>query len=528
MENALFGTETEYACAGSLAPAEAAIRVKEGIFASRKYGLIEPAPREWGEVPGNGGFLFNGGRLYLDSGHLEFATPECRTLDELVAMERAADQILNAGVTDLGLENEVYFIKNNADHFGHTYGYHENYCLRVSPRSRDMVQGLLPFLVTRQIFAGAGMISQGALRSRSERGRSSPLDALGMARGERGSRAEDAPPNVPYQISQRAWSVSVDVSHRVRFGGRPILNLRDEPLAGGRYRRLHIIIGDANRSEYATALKIGSTALVAQLLEQGWDPDIDLENPVAALKEIARNPFGEWTVRTTRGGAMPAVEVQRHYLLEATKRFMGRDKDTDWTLRQWATILNGLEMDPMRLEGYVDWVTKYKQLADYASKAKQGWDDPALVKLDLAYHHVNPAVSLFTLLKRQGKIPSLIEDAQAERAMQQPPSGTRAAGRGHVVRAMAEAHADESIRWEVLARRLGERAVWGDERFVVYEYVDDWRDIRDTGAWHIIPYLVDWGAVAVKDHVLEFPDPFSDYAEEAERFGKSLPSLLRK
>ena len=143
MEGALFGTETEYACAGNLSPADAAIRVKDGVFAARKYGLIEPAPREWGEVPGNGGFLFNGGRLYLDSGHLEYATPECRTLDDIVAVERAGDQILNATVTDLGLQNEVFFIKNNTDHFGHTYGYHENYCLRVSPRSRDVVQGLI-------------------------------------------------------------------------------------------------------------------------------------------------------------------------------------------------------------------------------------------------------------------------------------------------------------------------------------------------------------------------------------------------
>ncbi len=519
MEGALFGTETEYACAGSLAPAEAAIRVKEGIFAARKYGLIEPAPREWGEVPGNGGFLFNGGRMYLDSGHLEFATPECRTLDDLVSMERAGDQILNATVQDLGLGSDVFFIKNNADHFGHTYGYHENYCLRVSPRSRDMVQGLLPFLVTRQLYAGAGMLFPAAQRGRASTGRA----------------ATPAPNHtVPFQISQRANFVSVDVSHRVRFGGRPILNLRDEPLAGGRYRRLHIIIGDANRSEYATALKVGSTALVAQLLEQGWDPEIELENPVAALKEIARNPFGGWTVRTSRGAGgaagqtVPAIEIQRAYLLEATKRFLGRDKDTDWTLRQWATLLNALEIDPLRLEGYIDWVTKYKQLADYAEKSAHGWDDAALVKLDLAYHHVNPAVSLFTLLRKQNKVPALVDDAAAEKAMHQPPADSRAAGRGHVVRAMAEARADDSIRWEVLARRLGERAVWGDERFVVYEYVDDWRDIRDTGAWHVIPYLVDWGAVAVKDHVLELPDPFRDYAEESERFGKSLPALLRR
>ncbi|MBI3971350.1 MAG: proteasome accessory factor PafA2 family protein [Chloroflexi bacterium] len=534
MDGALFGTETEYACAGNLSPAEAASRVKDGVFSERKYGLIEPAPREWGEVPGNGGFLFNGGRLYLDSGHLEYATPECRSLHDIVAAERGGDQILVAAVVDLKVENEIFFIKNNTDHFGHTYGYHENYCLRVSPRSRDMVQGLLPFLVTRQLFTGSGMFFPAALRGRSG-SRSGLLtdssDPPGKSRfgvfGGGNSAGASRPP-VPFQISQRAHFVSVDVSHRVRFGGRPILNLRDEPLAGGRFRRLHIIIGDANRSEWATALKLGTTALVAQLLELGWDPEVELENAVAALKEIARNPYGGWTVRMTDGKTIPAIDIQRVYLLEATKRFLGRDADTDWTLRQWATILNALEMDALRLDGYVDWVTKFLQLSHYAEKAARGWDDPALIKLDLAYHHVDPRVSLYTLLCKQGKIPTLVDDERAERAMHQPPADTRAAGRGHVVRAMAEARADDSIRWEVLARRLGERAVWGDERFVVYEYVDDWRDIRDTGAWHIIPYLIDWGAIAVKDHVLELSDPFRDYAEESERFGKSLPSLLRR
>src|SRR5205085_12391590 len=129
-----------------------------------------------------------------------------------------------------------------------------------------------------------------------QRGAPNPMLALPDSR----PKQTPATPQVPYQISQRAQHVSVDVSHRVRFGGRPILNLRDEPLAGGRYRRLHIIIGDANRSQYPTALKLGTTALVAQLLELGWDSEIELENPVAALKEIARNPFGGWTVRTSR------------------------------------------------------------------------------------------------------------------------------------------------------------------------------------------------------------------------------------
>ena len=507
MNEALFGTEVEYACAGRWTPAEAAIRTKDGVFTNRRYGIIEPAPREWGEVPGNGGFLFNGGRLYLDSGHLEYATPECRQLTDLVAAEQAGDRMLNGAVAAMGQQGAVYFIKNNTDHFGHTFGYHENYCLRVSPRTRDMVEGLLPFLVTRQVFAGAGMV-------------------VPPARNRRGRRIEQDP--APYHLSQRAAFVSVDVSHRVRFGGRPILNLRDEPLAGGLYRRLHIIIGDANRSEYATALKIGTTALVAQLLEAGWDPGLELANPVATLKDISRNYRGDWTADFVERGVIPAVEVQRMYLHEATRRFLGRDQDTDWTLRSWAQVLNALETDPMRLNGYVDWVTKLHQIEAFADKSAQGWDDPQLVKVDLAYHHIDPQVSLYDALRTRQKLATLTDDEQVARAVTDPPADTRAVGRSRVIRALAEARADTAIRWDLLAHRLGERAIWGDERFIVYSYVDDWQDIRDTGAWHIIPYLVDWGAVAVRDHVLELGDPYHPYLEEAERFGRAVPGLLRK
>ncbi len=507
MENALFGTEIEYACAGRWTPAEAAIRTKDGVFGNRLYGVIEPAPREWGEIPGNGGFLYNGGRLYLDSGHLEYASPECRTLDDLIAAEVAGDRILSGAVARLGQEGSVFFIKNNTDHFGHTFGYHENYCLRVSPRSRDMVEGLLPFLVTRQIFAGAGMVVPARRTGRS-----------------RGGEATDT----PYHLSQRAAFVSVDVSHRVRFGGRPILNLRDEPLAGGLYRRLHIIIGDANRSEYTTALKIGTTAIVAQLLELGWDPGLELENPVQALRDISRNTRGGWTARFVDRGTLPAVEVQRVYLHEATRQFLGRDQDTDWVLRNWAQVINGLELDPLRLDGHLDWVTKWHQLNAFAEQSPQGWADPQLIKVDLAYHHVEPRTSLYESLRKRNRVSTLVDEQRIERAITEPPPDTRAVGRSRVIRALADARADTAIRWDLISRRLGERALWGDEPFFIYSYLEDWQDIRDTGSWHIIPYLVDWGAIAVRDHVLELPDPFNTHLERAEQFARTIPGLLRK
>ncbi len=517
MDGALFGTETEYAAAGTLSPTELAYRVKVGVFEGRRYGLVEPSPREWGEIPGNGGFLFNGGRMYLDSGHLEYATPECRTLDDIVAAEHAGDLIVVATLAALGLQGENFFIKNNSDHFGNTYGYHENYCIRVSPRSRSVVEGILPFLVTRQVFAGAGMVRPASVRRRGSRQPALP--------GPTGNR-----PVPPFEISQRAAFTSVDVSNRVRFGGRPILNVRDEPLAAGRLRRLHNIIGDANRSEYATRLKIGTTALVAQLLEEGWAPDLELENPVRSLREIAGNPFGGWTVRLSDGSTLPAVEVQRRYLVEANLRYFGRDDDTTWVLRQWATVLNGLEMDPMRLDGHLDWVTKFLVLDRRASKSAQGWEDPALVKLDLAYHHVDPAVSLVTLLQKQGKLKPIAPEGLARELVNRPPAGTRAVARGRVVRAMADSRIDDMIDWRRLAQRLGERSGYGAEQTVVFEYVESHREITDASAWPLIPYLNGWSDLALWNvddpdlpHVLPLGDPFSEHQEEARAFAEGVP-----
>ncbi len=515
MENALFGTETEYAAAGNMSPTEVAYRIKDGIFGSRKYGLIEPAPREWGESPGNGGFLFNGGRMYLDSGHLEYATPECRTLDDLIAAEHAGDRILLSMIDELQLKGEAFFIKNNTDHFGNTYGYHENYCIRSSPRTRDFVEGILPFLVTRQIFAGAGMYKPASTRPRASR-----LPAL--------PGTVDGSPPPPFQISQRAPFTSVDVSHRVRFGGRPILNLRDESHAGRRYSRLHNIIGDANRSEFATKLKIGTMALVAQLLDEGWtsEVEIELEDPVASLKKISGEPTGTWMVKLANGSEMSAIDIQRVYLHEATRRYLGRDEDTIWVLRQWASVLNTLETDRFRLDGYLDWVTKFLQLKSFAAKAPRGWEEPALIKLDLAYHHIDPSVSLFNLLQRQGKLQPIIAPERAEAMMINPPTGSRANARGRIVQAMSTARADSDINWALISRRLGERASYGDERTMVYEYVDDWVDVQRADAWYLIPYIIDWGAIAYKNHILELGDPFSEYVAEASGYSATVPDWV--
>jgi hypothetical protein len=494
--DALFGTEIEFASAGDLPPARAAELVKNVIFAERRFGIVDPAPREWDEEPGNGGFLFNGARLYIDSGHIEYATAECRTLDDIVGQENAASAVLLDTVERQELNRRLFFIKNNTDYLGNAFGYHENYTVRRSPRNRDMVTGLMPFLVTRQLYAGAGMILQ----------------------------PDESDGGVPFHISQRAKFVTVDVSNRVRFGGRPIINLRDEPLSDEQaMRRLHVIVGDANRCEYATALKIGSTALVAQLLETGWDPDIYLEAPVRAIKQISANPGGPWSVEVLDRGTMGAIDVQRHYLAAAEAAFAQRDEDTDWTLDAWRECLDALESDPERLIGKVDWLTKLHQLREFASSAADGWADPDLVKVDLAYHHIDPTVSLFAELERRGIV---------EKRLAAPPNplaapiGTRAMARGRVVRALADAAADDLIDWKDIHHHLGSLANWENQLFLVYQYIEDWRELEAYGGWDFIPYLIDWTGIGVKGEVFEMSDPFKTYLEPAEEFSRNVARYL--
>ena len=495
MRDALFGTEVEFGCVGSMDSARAAAMVKEQVFASGKYGVIDPAPREWGEVPGNGGFLFNGGRLYLDSGHLEYATAECRTLGSIVAHEVAGERILLAALDELDLRSEVFFIKNNTDYFGNTFGYHENYSLRSSPDSAGIVYGFMPFLVTRQIYAGSGMVT-------------TPTDKEGPS----------------YLISQRSAFVETDVSRRVRFGGRPIINLRDEPL--GNRSRLHVIAGDANRSEYATALKVGSTALVVQLLDDGWLPAVDLANTVRDIRRIGANWEGPWVVEDSNLGEISAIEVQWMYLSEAQRRFRNRDEDTDWTLAEWERVLEGLADDPFSLSGRVDWVTKLERLQAFADDSPQGWSDPDLRKVDQAYHHIDPRVSLYTTLKEREDIVLKVAEGHIKEAIQTPPEGTRAFGRSRIVKALAANNAADVIPWQRLRQGLGELTIWDESLFLVYQYIEGWRDLVATGAYDLVPYLIDWDAVVVNGRVIEMQDPFDRYEKEAEEFAAELPELL--
>src|SRR4051794_37911404 len=272
------GIETEYGC---LVGAEVAhpngdawpVRVKNHLFRKLRAGAIDLHYRDYEEPPGNGGFLLNGGRLYLDMGHIEYASPECLLLRDLVTYDVAGDQLLQSALESLGAADRVSFIKNNIDHeTGATFGCHENYLMKREAQFTPPVLGtLLAFLATRQIFTGAGRVGQ-----------ANPL-AFDF-------QLPQPEVQVNFQLSQRADHIVNDIYQWVQFN-RAIINARDEPLADYRkYRRLHLLIGDSNMSPYATALKVGTTSCVLSLLEEGCLPrNLVLADAVQSTRDISRD-----------------------------------------------------------------------------------------------------------------------------------------------------------------------------------------------------------------------------------------------
>ena len=355
--------------------------------------------------------LVNGARLYNDHGHPEYSTPECASLLDLVAHDKAGEQIVLACAKARSKQTgvgQVHIFKNNTDYHGSSYGTHENYLIPRATPFAQLLSGLLPFFATRILYTGAGK--------------------LGI---------EPNGDKSLYQISQRAdfftEEASVDTLHR-----RPLVNTRDEPHADPReWRRLHVICGDANMSEYATALKIGTTYLVTSLLEQGWQPWVKLKSPTAAIKQISQDQTHKWQVEAETG-TISGVDIQRIYLAAAKEKLAGRGYDTDWTLREWERTLDALESDPLSLGDRLDWVAKRSLLAEYAEAEGIGWDDDTLPSFDLAYSNIDPDEGLYYALEQAGEMVRLTSDAAVRDAMTQAPANTRAAIRGYLVNTLTD------------------------------------------------------------------------------------------
>ena len=438
MLNRIFGLETEYGLLINSdnpdeSPSWLARRIIDHLFDTRRHGVLDQHYRGYDEPPGNGGFLVNAGRLYVDMGHIEFATPECHTLTDIVASDRAGDRIIQQALEELGLQETVSFIKNNIDHeTDATFGSHENYLVsRKFPFNLRGLNRLLPFLVTRQIFTGTGRIGATETLDRwipvehiTSKGQPIHDDLGRMA--------------IPYQISQRADHIVNDFFEWVQHN-RALVNTRDEPLADpNQFRRIHLLLGDSNMSEFATALKLGTTGLVLQLIEDGHVPtELDFEDPVQTLRNISRDPSREWMVSLSTGKTMSAIDMQEEYLHAAQKHHAGQDEETDWVLKEWESVLADLRKDHTTVVGRIDWASKLWLLEQFKKEEGLEWEDPWLRSLDLEYHNLDLTERGYSGdLEEEGQAPRVTTDAAVELAINHPPRNTRAFGRGEVVKAL--------------------------------------------------------------------------------------------
>ena len=352
--------------------------------------------------------LVNGGRYYVDHAHPEYCTPECANPRDLVAYEKAGELILDISRTVAGESlpsgQEILIYKNNSDRKGHSYGCHENYLLDRKTPFPNIIEGLTPFLVTRQIFTGSGKV---------------------------GTEANGEP--TEYQLSQRAdfFETEVGLSTMV---DRPIINTRDEPHADEKlYRRLHVIIGDANMAEYSEYLKVGTTGLVLQLIEDDKITDrFKLQEPVKALKEISRDVDCNKKIRLADGRELTAVEIQRGYWEVATQHLDNADTSpiTKDVLEKWDFILDKLEEAPMLLDRYLDWIIKRSLIEAYRGRHKLSWDDRKILMMDLQYHDIRPARGLYHQLVKNNRIERIVSPEEITHAVTNPPTDTRAYFRG--------------------------------------------------------------------------------------------------
>jgi Pup amidohydrolase len=356
--------------------------------------------------------LTNGARLYVDHAHPEYSTPEVTNPRDIVLWDKAGEQVMAEAARRAARipgQPTIQLYKNNTDGKGASYGSHENYLMDRKTPFIDIIRGLIPFFVTRQVFAGAGRVGIGT---------------EGRTQG--------------FQLSQRADFFEVEVGLETTLK-RPIINTRDEPHADAdKYRRLHVIIGDANLAELSTYLKVGTTALVLAMIEARALPrDLAIEEPVEALQAISHDPSLTHKVRLRDGRQMTALEVQEVYLEQAEKFVAAQgeaDEQTTDVLRRWAEVLQDLAIDPMRCADRLDWPAKLRLLEGYRSRDGLGWGDSRLHLVDLQYSDIRSDKGLYNRLVARGSMQRLLTDEEVSRAVASPPSDTRAFFRGECLR----------------------------------------------------------------------------------------------
>jgi proteasome accessory factor A len=421
MKPRIFGLENEYGLIFS--PTGKVYLPIEKVLGYIFEGLI---PNSW---PSNA-FLVNGARFYQDTGcHPEYSTPECDNIQDLIAHDKAGERLLESclpfaeeRLKEEGLQGDIHIFKNNTDSMGNTYGCHENYLMKRDVDFWKVTEQLIPFFVTRQIYTGAGKV----------------LRLSGKPH---------------YFISQRAQHIHEKTSSSTT-SSRSIINTRDEPHADAeKYRRLHIIVGDSNMSEFTTYMKVGTTAVVLSMIEEGFAvQDFELEDPVKAIREISRDTTLKKRVKLEDGREFSAIEIQRAYV-EQAKAFYEQCKPDDVIgdiIENWDRILNQLDKDPMELSSEIDWVIKKELIESFMDKKGCGLDDPRIPLMDLQYHNVKRERGLFYLLEKKNLVRRVAREEDVRTAMTEPPQTTRAKIRGDFIKFARERNRSYTVDWTYL------------------------------------------------------------------------------
>ncbi len=379
--------------------------------------------------------LENGARYYVDHAHPEYSCPEVTNPRDLVVHEKAGERVIEISRREatqlLPAGTQLLVHKNNSDHKGNSYGSHENYLMDRRTSFKQIVEHLMPFFVTRQVYSGAGKVG-----------------------------SENRAHPCQYQLSQRADFFETEVALDTMVK-RPIINTRDEPHADReKYRRLHVIVGDSNMSEYTIWLRQGTTALVLAMIEDGAiDRDLTLRDPVRAIKEVSHDTALRRTIETSSGKKLTAVQLQREYY-ELARKYQASRALPDWApgiLDAWLDVLDTLERDPLSLADRLDWVAKKVMIEAFLERKGLDFGSPQAQMLDLQFHDVRPEKGLAYLLERQGKLRRLVSDEEIVRAITEPPEDTRAYFRGQCLKRYGEAVF--GVNWDSISFGIGDEPI---------------------------------------------------------------------
>ena len=424
MQKRIYGIETEYGIiftpeGRKTLPVEKAIRfLFEKLITTEHFLNV---------------FLENGARFYQDTGcHPEYATPECSSPRQVAIYDQAGERILEdlqcyaeEKIREERIPGKLSIFKNNTDFVGNSYGCHENYLVDRDVDFYYLAEQLIPFLVTRQIYTGAGKVFQ----------------------------TQDG---VHYCVSQRAQHIYQKISGTTT-NDRSIINTRDEPHADReKYRRLHVIVGDSNMSEYTNFLKVATCSVVLQMIEDNFiNKDFTLRNPVKAIKDITYDVTCKRKLRLDNGREYSPIEIQREYCEMAQKyieQYPVDDEHKD-AVYKWQYVIDTLADDPRKLDREIDWVIKRNMIESYIDRTGCSWNDPKVFMMDLQYHDIQRKRSLYYLLERGGAVEREFSDEDVENAKTSPPPDTRARMRGEFIKLARENSIQYDLDWSNI--RLG-------------------------------------------------------------------------